>query len=253
MPLVVMGRALGGAGEHRQDRWGAVQRLDLATSHRPPSTTARSGGSRYRPTTSRTFSTNCGSLESFHFSCRCGLSPNACQMSCTAVCVSPTSGPSTASTSASRPRRALQRLDDHLIDLGVGDRPRPARPRLIHQPVQPIAREPVAPLADRRDRHAQIARDLAAARTLGRSEHDPRTQRQRLRGRPTPRPGLQLLTLTLGELNRNCDGRRHEKPHSHPTHELNLRSVQRDTSASPTHWTSPRMTWMMRPRPTSTL
>jgi hypothetical protein len=43
------------------------------------------------------------------------------------------------------PRHALQRLDDHLVDLGVGDRPRPARPRLIHQPVQPVLREPVAP------------------------------------------------------------------------------------------------------------
>jgi hypothetical protein len=33
-------------------------------------TTARSGGLRYRPTTSRTFSMNCGSLESFQVSWR---------------------------------------------------------------------------------------------------------------------------------------------------------------------------------------
>lgn len=35
----------------------------------------------------------------------------------------------------------LQGLDDHRLDLRVGDRPRPARPRLIHQTIQPVGRE----------------------------------------------------------------------------------------------------------------
>ena len=55
---------------------------------------------------SRTFATNCGSAESFHFSCRCGLSPNACQMSRTAVWVSPTS-------------RAIDRVDQCVASVGV--------------------------------------------------------------------------------------------------------------------------------------
>ncbi len=42
---------------------------------------------------------------------------------------------------------------------------------------------------------------------LGRSQHDPAAQRQRLSARPPARPRLQLLTLTLGELNRNCNRR----------------------------------------------
>lgn len=48
------------------------------------------------------------------------------------------------------PRRGLQRLDDHLVNVPVSDRPRTTRTRLIEQPVQPIAREPVAPFTDRR-------------------------------------------------------------------------------------------------------
>src|SRR3954464_5659821 len=37
-------------------------------------------GSRYRPTTSRTLSMNCGSLLILNVSTRCGLSPNAFQI-----------------------------------------------------------------------------------------------------------------------------------------------------------------------------
>ena len=46
MPLVVVGAALGLAGPHRQQRLGAVQRLDLALLVDARRTTARSGGSR---------------------------------------------------------------------------------------------------------------------------------------------------------------------------------------------------------------
>src|ERR1700737_8588 len=46
-------------------------------------TTALSGGFRYRPTMSRTFSTKNGSVDSLKCRCRCGSSPNPCQMRCT--------------------------------------------------------------------------------------------------------------------------------------------------------------------------
>ena len=43
-------------------------------------TTAASGGFRYSPTTSKTFSTNNGSVDSLNVSARCGLSSNARQI-----------------------------------------------------------------------------------------------------------------------------------------------------------------------------
>ena len=44
--------------------------------------------------------------------------------------------------------RGLQRAHDHLLDLLVGDRPRPPRPRLISQAIEAMLGEPVAPLGD---------------------------------------------------------------------------------------------------------
>src|SRR5467141_3173833 len=46
-------------------------------------TTAFSGGFKYNPTISRTFSTKNGSVESLKCFCRCGSNPKACQMRCT--------------------------------------------------------------------------------------------------------------------------------------------------------------------------
>ena len=53
-------------------------------------TTAPCGGSRYNLTMSRTLPTNSGSVDSFHESTKCGLSPNARQIRDTAVWLSPT-------------------------------------------------------------------------------------------------------------------------------------------------------------------
>ncbi len=64
---------------------------------------ARRGGSRCRPTTSRTLSMNRASLESFQVSWRCGRSPNARQIQATIVCQSPAPG-------RHRPRRPARRV-----------------------------------------------------------------------------------------------------------------------------------------------
>lgn len=53
------------------------------------STSALSGGSRYNPTTSRTLSTNCGSLLILNVSTRCGCSRNAFQIRPTVDLLSP--------------------------------------------------------------------------------------------------------------------------------------------------------------------
>jgi hypothetical protein len=53
------------------------------------STTTFSGGFRYRPTTSTSFSSNVGSVESLNVSTRCGRRPRAAQIFCTVVCETP--------------------------------------------------------------------------------------------------------------------------------------------------------------------
>src|ERR1700747_2167705 len=67
-------------------RQGAVRSrawiCDFSSTH---STRAFSGGLMYRPTTSRTLSMNCGSVDSFHVCTAWCLSPNARQIRDTAV------------------------------------------------------------------------------------------------------------------------------------------------------------------------
>ena len=53
------------------------------------STTAGSGGFRYRPTTSVSLSSNAGSVEILKVATRCGLSPRAFQIRCTVLRLTP--------------------------------------------------------------------------------------------------------------------------------------------------------------------
>src|SRR5215218_1036107 len=64
---------IGNAGWDRANAWT----WDFSSTH---STTAASGGFTYSPTTSWTFSTNSGSVDSLNPSARCGLSSNARQI-----------------------------------------------------------------------------------------------------------------------------------------------------------------------------
>jgi len=106
-------------------------------------------------------------------------------------------------------RRALQRLGDHLVDLGVTDRPRLPRPRLVDEPIQPLGLKPASPFRDRVAMHPEALSDLARPQPVGDQQHDLRSLRERVRSRPAPRPRLQLLTLGLGELNRHNRKRWH--------------------------------------------
>src|SRR3954453_23282877 len=83
MPMSSIAIADRDAAGHIQSR---EQGRDHMTTQR---TIARSGGFRYNPTMSRTFSTNCGSLENLKFSTRCGCNPKARQIRTMAVCDSP--------------------------------------------------------------------------------------------------------------------------------------------------------------------
>lgn len=80
MPRVVVAAALDLTGQHRQQGLGAVECLDLGLLSSTQSISTRSGGLRYSPTMSRTFSTNSGSVESLKVSLRCGCRLKARQM-----------------------------------------------------------------------------------------------------------------------------------------------------------------------------
>jgi hypothetical protein len=69
--------------------------------------TAASGGFRYSPTTSRTLSMNCGSVDNLKSSIRCGFNPNVRQIRDTAVWFNPTLA-------------AIDRVD-HCVDPSGGD------------------------------------------------------------------------------------------------------------------------------------
>src|SRR5512142_825480 len=150
---------------------------------------------------SYTFSTNNGSLDSLNVSVRCGCNPNACQIR--------------PIVDRDKPERAaILRLDQCVAFSGAdssvstttrstclhGDRPRPTRPGLIAQPVQPQLAKPPAPLPDRRCRHPALPRDLRVRTPICAPQNDPRTQRQRLRRPPSPLPPNQLLTLGVTQL-----------------------------------------------------
>ena len=156
---------------------------------------------------SRTFSTNSGSLESFQCSTRCGCSPNARQIRETVDCETPGLGRHRARrpVRAAVRRRRLQRLTITSSTLRVDDRPRPPRPRLVDQPVQPIARQ-TAPrhLRDRRRLDTRAARATACcSHPAAHRQHDPAARRQPLRGLAPPRPPLELLALATPSVDLN--------------------------------------------------
>ena len=77
MPNVVVRLPRRDARAQGQQRAGAIERLHLTLTL---STIAWFGGLRYKPTISRTFSTNCGSADSLKVSTRCACSPKVRQM-----------------------------------------------------------------------------------------------------------------------------------------------------------------------------
>src|ERR1700689_4549449 len=90
MLFVIVGPLLWQTGAERQNRLvrSRACTCDFSSTH---STMACSGGFRYRPTMSRTFSTSHGSVDSLNVPLRCGCSPKLRQMRTTALWLSPTS------------------------------------------------------------------------------------------------------------------------------------------------------------------
>ena len=99
-------------------------------------------------------------------------------------------------------RCLLQRPHHHLLHLGVGDGARHPRAGLIAQPVQPPGQEPGPPLAHGAPVHPQPRGDGDIGAAVRAGQHDPRPQRQPLRGLPSLRPVLQRPPLGLRQHHR---------------------------------------------------
>lgn len=196
---------MGSTGAVRSRAWI----WDFSSTH---STTARSGGSSYRPTTSRTLPMNWGS--SIVSRCPAGVAAGR---------TPPDPGDrglrqaDLGGQRAGRPvrgvlRSALQGCGDHPFHLGVGDRPGPAGPRLVQQTFEPVGnrlrhsspcygRFPVTRRSARSARRRRRRRARPAIAT--------RSQRVRLSTRRTPRPRQQLFSLVVSEHDRYCCRQRH--------------------------------------------
>ena len=124
-------------GHHRQHWLGASSAWmpDFSSTH---STTALSGGLWYRPTTSTTFSTNSGSVDSLN----CLLVRLEIELPPIRPIVElrePAAlRPSRSAPVRRVPRRLFQRRSDNLFHLIQQDRGRPPGPPLVDQPIQPL-------------------------------------------------------------------------------------------------------------------
>src|SRR6266849_10637494 len=130
---------------------------------------------------SRTFSTNCGSLENLKFSTRCGCNPKARQIRTMAVCESP------VFSAISRVLQCvlLTGMDSSVwvttssTCASVIDRGAP-RARLVEQPFEPANPKAFPPFTDRSPGEVQLLSGGAVTQSLGTRQHDASTHRERL-------------------------------------------------------------------------
>src|SRR5207237_813310 len=176
-------------------RTGAVRSsawiCDLTSTQR---TTTRSGGSRYKPTTSRTLVDELRVARQLPRLAPMRLQPERAPDPCDRTLRQPELGGQRTRRPVRRVLgRRLQRAHDHLLHLGVVDRPRPPRPRLVDETVETIGRKPRTPPRDHPPRDREPLGNLRVAEPRSGRKHDPRPLRQRLRALAPPRPCLQLL------------------------------------------------------------
>jgi len=93
----------------------------------------------------------------------------------------------------------LERLDDHPFDVCVGELAWLARAWLVVEAVEATAGEAPAPAPDGLRAAAEPGGDLLALLAVGRGQHDPAAQRQRLRRLRPPRPALEHLPLLVAD------------------------------------------------------
>lgn len=156
---------------------------------------AFSGGAKYSPAMSRTFSTNSGSLDSLKVSWRRDCSPKARQMRDTAVCDKPASRAMARAPMHGSLGSALQGLGNHGSHARVVDRARRTAPRRIEQSVQSMFHEAGSPLRNGLRLHELAAGHHLVVSTFGTCQNNARAQRQRLRGIAPQSQGRELFML----------------------------------------------------------
>ena len=174
VPGVVMGALLGRSGQTRRTGWVRSKAWiwDFSSTQR---TTARSGGCRYRPTTSWTLAANCGSVENLKISARQGCTRFA-----------PHSGDRVtahAELAGQQPGRPVHdaqpgrwRVEGDLEDFGAAEPPhglRPAWPIPVGQPVQAATHRPAPTGDDRRPRTPDPLGDLGIGDAVSGQQQDP--------------------------------------------------------------------------------
>ena len=179
---------------------------DFSSMH---STTALSGGSRYSPTTSTSFSSNSGSLDILNVFTRCGFSPARATTPAAPSPATPRPArPSSGTTSASGPPGGMQRQLHDLVDRLGRDR------RLRAAALPDLARAWPAPprrTASARPRTVAgltptLCRDPRIGHPVGGHQQRPRPLHLPMRRRLRPGQNLQRLALTVGH--RQCRGGR---------------------------------------------
>ena len=71
-------------------------------------------------------------------------------------------------------RSALQGAGDHRLDLVIGHRARPTRPRLIQQALEPVGHKPRPPFSGAADMNIKLVGDRGVPQPVGGSQHNPR-------------------------------------------------------------------------------
>ena len=197
--LVVVGHRLRrGPGFIGSDGWvrSSACTEDFSSTH---STIAFSGGFRYRPTTSISFSSNFGSLDSLNVSTRCGFNPRADHTRCTVAADTPAVAAIVRHDQWVWPSGVEYRVSVHdLVDLLLRDRglaatPGPDLPQLR----QALLGEPGPPRPNRRRLHPDLRGDPHIRHTIGRQQQRLGPPNLPMRRGLRPRQGLQRFSLTV--------------------------------------------------------
>src|SRR6476620_12227540 len=125
---------------------------------------------------SRTFSTNCGSVESLNVSVRCGCSENARALHRGRRDTRRLRHVAGAPVRRAR-RLLLERLDHDGFDLVVADLARRTASGLVAEAGEAVLGEPLAPRAHGLARDADLGGDRAIVEPVGGEQHDVRALR----------------------------------------------------------------------------
>lgn len=111
-------------------------------------------------------------------------------------------------------RHGLQSGDDQRLHLGIVDRARHARPRLVIEAVKPLGKEAASPFADGLRCHPKLRRYRLIGFAGRTGKHDPSAQGQSLCRRPPARQAHQGTLFFRAEVQRCQWTTNHDLPSS---------------------------------------